>query len=348
MPAPRPLVVLEIGGNALGDGQLTAEMVRAAARLGAPAVKFQAFRARAFIHPSHPGFAELAREETPFAVLADAMELAHSLGIKAGLTVFDQEGVEFASRHDADFVKISSGDLTYHALLRLAAASGIPLALSTGASTQEEVEAALRVVAETGARLWSLLQCSSLYPTPPEAANLAVMDRWLGDGLPAGFSDHTLGVQGAFAALALGARLLEKHFTVDRALPGGDNFMSATPQEAAAIARRAAKAERAENAANAAGGAGGGADPRSTPYYGDPQKRLGPLERPELIRRAAVAARALSRGAPLHDEDLLFQRVPPPPGDEPLLRPDEPFAGRALVRPKEKGEPLLARDLASA
>jgi sialic acid synthase SpsE len=310
-------------------------MVRAAARAGAHAVKFQAFKTRNFIHRANPSYKELLAEETPFPLLKELAPLAHDLGLAFGITVFDEEGVELAANIGADFIKISSGDLTFHALIRAASLSGLPLALSTGASREREVEAALKVLSEAQKKPWSVLQCASLYPAPPESANLAVMDRWLKEKKPAGFSDHTPGVEGALAAISLGAKVLEKHFTTSKSLPGGDNFMSLEPSEAEELLKKARL------------GKAPGALPeeiRKSPYWGSDAKKPWPGERPDLIRRAAVASRFLAKGKVLKVTDAIFQRVAPPERGT-LVRPDSLWENRALTRSYAAGEPLLAEEL---
>jgi sialic acid synthase SpsE len=323
-PGRPALLVAEIGGNHGGDPALAAALVRAAAAAGAGAVKFQAYQAPALLSRASPYFEELAAEELSFESLASLVRLGRELGLATGLTVFDEAGLDLARTEGADFLKISSGDLTHHRLLARAAAAGLPVFISTGAGDETEVEAALKVLAP--ARL-VVLQCASLYPAPPDSANLAVMAGWLARGLAAGYSDHGLGLSAARLALALGARVLEKHFTLVRTLPGGDNFLSATPEEF----RRLADWEE-----------------EARILTGDRTKRVQPGEKDirPLIRRAVLAARALPAGTRLAPEDLALPR--PPAAGPGLWGPEglDLAIGRTLASPLAEDAPLTRADLA--
>ncbi|MDR3038741.1 MAG: N-acetylneuraminate synthase family protein [Candidatus Adiutrix sp.] len=327
-PGRPALLVAEIGGNHGGDPALAEILVRAAARAGAGAVKFQAYRARSFLSPLSPYYRDLAAEELPFATLAALVRLGQSLGLAAGLTVFDEEGLALAETAGADFLKISSGDLTHHRLLARAAEAGRPLFLSTGAGEEAEVEAALAVLAPVRERL-VVLQCTALYPAPPVSANLAVLARRLGCGPAAGYSDHVPGLDASRLALSLGALVLEKHFTTDRSRPGGDNALSATPEEFRQLADWAEEVVL---------------------LTGSPVKRVQPGEeavRP-LIRRALVLTRDRPAGAGLTSADLALKR--PPAAGPGLLGPDqlEPVLGRVLKRALAEGAALTKDDLADA
>lgn len=323
-PGRPALLAAEIGGNHAGDPELAGRMVEAAAACGAGAVKFQAYRTADFLSPLSPYYDELAAEELPFEQLAALLARARGLGLAAGLTVFDPSGLDLAREGRADFIKISSGDLNNGPLLEPAARAGRPLFVSTGAAEAGEVAEALELLAPARERL-VLLQCAALYPAPPEAANLEVMVDWLAAGLAAGYSDHVLGPAAAEAALTLGAQVLEKHFTLDRGLPGGDNAISAQPEEFARLANWAQLCLR---------------------LRGRGRKEPHPLEmamRP-LIRRAVTAARDLPAGHRLAAEDLALLRPPPAAeGLEPKQLPRLP--GRRLKRPLVKGAPLAWADL---
>lgn len=325
-PGRPALLTAEIGGNHGGDPELAGRMVRAAAESGAGAVKFQAYRTEAFLSPLNPYYNELAAEELAFTDLAVLADQAHRLGLACGLTVFDWSGLDLARDCRADYLKISSGDLTNPPLLELAARAGLPLFVSTGAAEAAEVDQALAALAPAEEVL--LMQCASLYPAPPEAANLEVMAGWLAAGRAAGYSDHCLGLEAAGAALALGALALEKHFTIDRALPGGDNEISATPEEMAQLARWAELAPILRGSGLKA-----------------PHQLEAPM-RP-LIRRAVVAASDLLAGQTLTADDLSLLRPPPGPG---LLEPKElpGLVGRILKRPLARGAALTRADLEEA
>lgn len=322
-PGRPALLVAEIGGNHGGDPALAAALVRAAAAAGAGGIKFQAYRASSLASRVSPYFKELAAEELSFDHLAALLRLGRALGLVTGLTVFDEAGLDLARTAGVDFLKIASGDLTHHRLLARAAALGKPVFISTGAGDETEVEAALAVLAPERT---VVLQCAALYPAPPASANLAVMAGWLARGLAAGYSDHALGLAAARLALALGARVLEKHFTLVRTLPGGDNPLSATPEEFRRLADWAEEVRL---------------------LTGEGIKRLQPGEeavRP-LIRRAVLAARNLPAGTRLALEDLALKR---PPAAGPALWGPEALdmaVGRRLKRSLAEDEPLTGADL---
>jgi sialic acid synthase SpsE len=330
------LLVLEIGGNHGGDGELLASMVREAARIGAKAVKFQAYRAKSFVHPQNPYYEELLAEETPYPLLEDTADLAKDLGLGFGITVFDAEGIELALKKKADFIKISSGDITYLPLIRLAAQSGLPLVISTGASHEFEVKRAFRIASLEESKLIFLLQCASLYPALPEALNLAVMDRWLKEGIRAGLSDHTLGVKAPLVAFDSGALMVEKHFTTDRSLPGGDNLMSVNPKDARKILTRMEKGGKNDLLPIES-------SPSQSPIWGSDEKKPHPLERPDLIRRGASAAKRLPKGRILRPEDLSFLRMGET--EDPLLGPETTLGEISLAKDLEPGEPVFLKDL---
>lgn len=317
-------LVAEIGGNHGGSEALASRMVEAAADCGVEAVKFQAYRTSAFLSRLSPYYDELAAEELSFEGLGRLVGQARRLGLAAGLTVFDPEGLDLARDCGADFIKISSGDLTWHGLIHRAARSGRPLFLSTGAADESEVVSALAAAGEAAGGL-AVLQCASLYPSPPEAVNLAVMACWLSEGLMAGYSDHTLGTAAAKLAIALGAVVVEKHFTIDRSLPGGDNSISGLPDEFRELVRWRDECRI---------------------MLGRPIKRPHDLEAPlrPAIRRAIVAARDLEPGRILTADDLRLKR---PPSSMEAPGPDslDLMTGRRLLKKVPEDAPVLLSDL---
>ncbi|UQZ89196.1 hypothetical protein C4J81_08290 [Deltaproteobacteria bacterium Smac51] len=321
------LLVAEIGGNHGGDPELARRMVQAAAEAGADAVKFQAYRSAAFMSRRNPYYEELESEELSYEDLAALMAAAHDHGLAAGLTAFDDEGVELAVSARAEFIKIASGDITHHRLLEKAARTDKPIFISTGASTQAEVDAAMDTLDKAKGRL-VVMQCASLYPAPLDSVDLAVMDRWLRSGVPAGYSDHTIGTTAARMAVTLGALVLEKHFTIDRDLPGGDNSISALPEDFRELADW--KALRVI-------------------MWGDDTKRIQPgeMEMRPVIRRAVVAKRDLPAGWKLTENDVALMR---PPRADGALGPN--YLGhvvrRTLKNGVNEGELISLADLADA
>jgi sialic acid synthase SpsE len=320
-------------------------MVIAAARCGFGLVKFQAYRTEEFLHRESPYFRDLKREELQFKDLAELARVAKGQGLKFGLTVFGQEGIDLAGETQCDYVKISSGDITNLPLLRKAANSCLPLVVSTGASTEAESMRALEIA---GKSLAAILQCSSLYPAPEPAVNLAVMDAWLQRGLKAGLSDHSLSIEPMKWAYLLGAAMIEKHFTLDRNLPGGDNDISLDPagmarliaclQERGAWGQESGPTDRAQAI---------GAIERM-PFWGQPGKTIQPGENQCLIRRHAVAARNLKKGQTLTPSLTLFQRLSPQALKwGPTLGPDRDLSALRLVHDIPAHNPIYIPDVES-
>ncbi len=244
-------IIAEAGVNHNGDLALARALVDAAAQAGADAIKFQSFKADRLVTRDAPK-AEYQKTTTGSADSQHAMlrrlelsETAHielqAYAMARGLvflsTPFDEESAALLAAIQVPAFKISSGELTNLPLLEEIARFGKPLLLSTGMATLEEVGAAVTAVRAIGAPV-ALLQCVSNYPAQPADTNLRAM-LTMRDvfAVPVGYSDHTLGNEISFAAVALGACILEKHLTLDRTMPGPDHAASAEPGELAALVR---------------------------------------------------------------------------------------------------------------
>jgi sialic acid synthase SpsE len=237
-PGSPPFFVAEIGGNHGGDPALARRMIDAALVSGAQAVKFQAYRTEDFLRGDSQYYRELAAEELNGEALAELAGYCRARGAIFLFSVFGPSDVDLAARLDLPAVKISSGDIDNLPLLEAAAGLGKPLILSTGAAYLNEVDTALELLRTKGADRIILLQCTSLYPCPDDQANIRVIPAFQARyRIPVGFSDHTLGVDIPLAAVALGASLVEKHFTIDHDLPGGDNDISCLPEEFVRLVR---------------------------------------------------------------------------------------------------------------
>ncbi len=243
------IIIAEAGVNHCGSLGRAVEMVRAAAEAGADYVKFQTFKAENLVSKSAPK-AEYQAENDPtsgntqlemlrrlelsdedFSRLADECK---KYGIGFLSTPFDFESIRKLAVLDMDFWKIPSGEVTDMPYLRAIAAYGKPVVMSTGMCTLPEVEAAVNVLCEAGLSRdkIALLHCNTQYPTPPSDVNLRAMSALKTLGCKTiGYSDHTLGIAVPVAAVALGAAIIEKHFTLDRSLPGPDHKASLTPAE---------------------------------------------------------------------------------------------------------------------
>lgn len=245
----KTIIIAEAGVNHCGSRERALEMVREAAKCGADYIKFQTFKADKLVCSSAPKadyqtdndptsgstqlemLRRLELTESDFAILADESKKA---GIGFLSTPFDFESIDFLATLDMDFWKVPSGEITNLPYLRRIASYGLPVVMSTGMSTLSEVSEAVNALCQAGLtkQQITLLHCNTQYPTPPSDVNLKAMDtlRQLGcNGV--GYSDHTLGTAVPLAAVARGACVIEKHFTLDRNLPGPDHKASITPSE---------------------------------------------------------------------------------------------------------------------
>lgn len=250
-------IIAEAGVNHNGDIATARLLVDMAADLGADAVKFQSFTPERIATHTSP-LADYQRDgihpdETMQEMLSELVlsndahrelkDHAREKGLIFLSSPFDEERSDFLAELGVPAIKLGSGELTNLPLLRHVAAKGLPVILSTGMATLEEVREAVRVFAGTRSAV-ALMHCTSTYPTLPEDANLraikTLMDRF---ALPIGYSDHTEGHVAATAAAALGACVLEKHITLDRSMPGPDHRASADPEMFAQYVKRVREAE---------------------------------------------------------------------------------------------------------
>jgi N,N'-diacetyllegionaminate synthase len=285
-------VVAEAGVNHNGDVALALALVDAAADAGADAVKFQTFSTDALVSRAAPkagyqvettGAGEsqrdmLARLELTLDDFGRVQERCAKRSVVFFSAPFDEASADALQRLAAPIFKIPSGEITNLPFLRHVAAKRRPMIVSTGMSTLAEVAEALVAIRAAGDPPVALLQCVSAYPAPPAEMNLRAMDT-LRDRfrVPVGLSDHTLGLEVALAAVARGAAIVEKHLTLDKAMPGPDHRASLDPGELAALVRGIRTVESA---------------------LGDGDKRPAPseLDTRRVARKSLVAARPLRAG----------------------------------------------------
>lgn len=323
-------IVAEAGVNHNGSLDMARKLIDVAAQAGADAVKFQTFRAEKVISAFAPKATyqlettdasesqlEMAKRlELSFAAFRELENYCHHQGILFMSTPFDEESADFLDDVGVPVFKIPSGEITNLPFLAYIARKGKPMIVSTGMSTLEEVKTAVRVIQETGNQDMVLLHCTSSYPADPAESNLRAMEVMRSAlGLPVGYSDHTPGIEVALAAVALGACVIEKHFTLDRALPGPDHRASTDPQELSLLVRAIRRVERA---------------------LGDGGKRPMPSEMNTrmVARRSIVAARAISAGTRLSESDLALKR----PGTGLASEHLPNVIGRVTVRPLSRDE----------
>ncbi len=300
MARTRTFVIAEAGVNHNGDTALARALVDAAVAAGADAVKFQTFAVDRLV-TREAATAEYQQRATggkqsQYEMLA-RLELSpadHDMlfaycakaGIEFMSTPFDPESARFLKRLGVRRIKISSGDVTNLPMLEVVGTLGLPVILSTGMADMAEVEGAVATLRRAGVTDLAVLQCVSNYPADPALTNLRVMDTYArAFGTPVGLSDHSPGLAVAIAATARGAAYIEKHFTLDRALPGPDHQASLLPDELRALVAAIREVESA---------------------LGDGVKRPAASELPvrDVARKSLVAARDLPGGVMLTREDL--------------------------------------------
>jgi len=291
--AERVFVVAEIGNNHEGDFGRAKEMVHRAVESGVDAVKFQTFKTEWFTSPTDPArIKRLKGFELTYDQFAELAQLTRSLGAMFMSTPFELESARFLTGI-CDALKIASGDNDYWDLVRFCAASELPLVVSSGMSTLAETKKLVGVLREARPEnaSFALLHCVSAYPAPPEQANLRAIPLLAQElGCEVGYSDHTLGIETCTAAVALGARVIEKHFTLSHTLSDfRDHQLSADPAEMTELVKRIRLVE---------------------PLLGAGTKELQPgeIEVAKAARRSAAAARDLKAGHVVTREDLTFLR----------------------------------------
>lgn len=331
-------IIAEIGVNHNGNPALARRMIDAAAAAGADCVKFQTFRAEEFMADrtmmysyrsrgrtvTENMFDMFKRLELPLKAYRALFAHARRRGVVPMTSVADAESLALARAAGAPALKLSSEDLINLPLVELAARSGMPLIFSTGMADAEEVGDALKILRRRRARKAAFLHCVSAYPTPDAEANLA---RIAGlkelTGAPVGYSDHTEGVEACVAAVALGACILEKHFTLDPNLPGPDQALSSGPAEFTRLVAAVRRVERMRGSA--------AVEPA------DIERRVSRRE----FRRSLVAARDLPAGHRLRRGDLLLKR----PGTGLRARDAGLLVGKILRRGVKTDRPVRVRDL---
>ena len=331
-PDQPPFVIAELSGNHNGSLERALQLVQAAADAGADAVKLQTYTADTItIDHQGPGFRIesglwagrtlhdlYAEAATPYAWHEPLFARARSLGLIPFSSPFDETAVELLEQLDAPAFKIASFEATDLPLIRRAARSGRPLIISTGMTSPAEIAEAAAAARGEGAPV-ALLHCVSAYPASYADANLRMVQRLADDfDCVAGLSDHTPGTAAATAAVALGASIIEKHFTLSRADGGPDAAFSLEPDELAQLVRDCANAWSALGAAD---------------------YRRGEVETGNRqFRRSLYVVRDVARGSVVTADDV--RSIRPGFGLEPKHLPQ--VLGRVARRNLQRGEPFAA------
>lgn len=302
------LIIAEAGVNHNGDIELAKNLVRVAASAGADIVKFQTFNASSLV-ASGAQKAQYQEKKTgtgdQLGMIKDLelslddhhtlAGLAAMLGITFLSTPFDKGSVDLLDAFDLPFYKIPSGELTNAPLLKYIARKGKPVVMSTGMAELDEIQAAIDVLEHSGLQRKdiTLLKCTTDYPTPYfDAQLLAMLTLKEKFGTTVGYSDHTSGIEVPIAATALGAKVIEKHITLDRGLPGPDHSASIEPSELARMVMSIRNIEKALG------------DGSISPTPTEVQNRI-------VARKSIHTAHPIEKGEILRTEDLVMKR----PGD---------------------------------
>jgi N,N'-diacetyllegionaminate synthase len=328
-PKSPVFIIAEAGSNHNGDLSLGKQLIDAAADIGADAVKFQKFTTEELVLPDAPKaqyqvkttgdgenqYEMLKRLELSAEVFGELARHAEKRGILFFASVFDFPSVDFVVSARLPTIKIGSGDTNNYPLIRHVAKTGLPVLLSTGMSTLQEVKQAVDCVRSTGNQQLLLFHCVSSYPAQASAANLKVMHTLSKFGCPVGYSDHTPGIAVALASVALGAVSIEKHFTIDKSLPGPDHSMSMDPDEFRALVKGVREVEAS---------------------LGAPMKRVLDAEKDilRIARKSLVARVSIPAGTVLKPEMIAIRR--PAGGLEPKFF--DKIVGKKIVKSLAAGQ----------
>lgn len=303
----KTLIIAEAGVNHNGSLVLAKQLIDKAVEAGVDIIKFQTFKAEKLVSKTARQAEYQQRNigkegDTQLSMLkklelteqdhAELIAYCREKGIRFFSTAFDMESIEYLHSLNLGLWKIPSGEITNYPYLRKIARYHEPVILSTGMCELSDIEAAVKVLMAFGVQKEqiTILHCNTEYPTPFEDVNLKAMHE-MGEkfGCPIGYSDHTRGIEVPIAAVALGATVIEKHFTLDKHMEGPDHKASLEPDELKAMVCAIRNIELA---------------------LGSGHKTISPSERKniEIARKSIVAARAIKKGEMLTEENLTVKR----------------------------------------
>ena len=306
MKKPKTTIIAEAGVNHNGSMEMAKKMIDVAVEAGADIVKFQTFKAETLVTQSADK-AEYQKNltdasESQFDIIKkleldrnaheELVTYCNQKNIQFLSTAFDHDSIDMLAQLDMPLYKIPSGEITNLPYLRHIGNMGKPIIMSTGMANLEEVRASLYILVESGAKKEkiTILHCNTEYPTPMEDVNLKAM-LTIRDELDVavGYSDHTLGIEIAVAAVAMGATVIEKHFTLDRTLPGPDHAASLEPEELKAMVSAIRNIEKA---------------------MGEGVKRPSPSETKNIpiVRKSIVAKNTIKKGERFSENNLTVKR----------------------------------------
>ena len=301
----KTLIIAEAGVNHNGSMEMAKQLIDAAAVAGVDYVKFQTFKAEKLVTKDakqaeyqqrnaadDSQYAMLKKLEMSEAQHEELIAYCQKKGVKFLSTAFDMESVEYLHSLRLGLWKIPSGEITNYPYLKAIAQYGEPVILSTGMCEMEDVHNAVEVLCKHGLKKEQItvLHCNTEYPTPMQDVNLRAMQEIKNAiEVKVGYSDHTQGIEVPIAAVALGAEAIEKHFTLDRTLPGPDHKASLEPNELKAMIDAIRNIEQA---------------------LGDGNKHVSNSERKNIAiaRKSIIAARDIKQGETLTEENLTTKR----------------------------------------
>lgn len=304
MTMKKIFIIAEAGVNHNGSTEIAKKLVDVAVKAGADAVKFQTFQVKNLLceKTKKPEYQVrmTGGEETQYEMLRK-LELSHEAhfelldycktkGILFLSTPFDIESIEFLDRLGINILKIPSGEITNYPYLKRIGEKKKDVILSTGMSQMEEVKEAVRVLKENGAKEVTILHCNTEYPTPMKDVNLLAMKTMEKElQLPVGYSDHTEGIEAAIGAAALGAAVIEKHFTLDKNMEGPDHKASLEPDELKEMVCSIRNIELA---------------------LGDGKKITSESEKKniEFVRKSIVASKKIEKGEAFSEDNITTKR----------------------------------------
>lgn len=332
------LIIADIGGNFDGNLDKAKKLALAVKEAGGDVVKIQSFKAKKIV--SGKGFGSMKLKgvhgswgrpieevfkdaEFPREWHKEFFDYCKKIGIAASSSPYDYEAVDLMEKLGVDFYKIGSGDITWLEMIEYIAKKGKPVILAAGAATLAEIDEAVATIKATGNKDFALMQCITNYPSKIESANINVLHTFRNAfDVIVGYSDHTPGDTVVLGAVALGAKVIEKHFTLNKQDKGPDHPHSMEPQEFAAMVRRIREMEAA---------------------LGSSHKEVVAEESETVIvqRRGLCAAKPLKKGSKLKLADIIELR--PALGIPPKHKKD--LVGKLVARNLEAGEPIKWQDV---
>ena len=331
----RTFIIAEAGVNHNGDVKLAKKLIDVAKDAGADAVKFQTFKAEEVVtsQGKKADYQHRSKEKTQYEMLKnlelsfdefrELNEYCDNKDIEFISTPYDTKSVEFLNEIGVKRFKVASADLINKPLIEAIAKTEKQIILSTGMAALGEIERTISLINAFGNTDIILLHCTTSYPTPYDQVNMNVLDTLKkAFGLPVGYSDHTLGIEISVMAVSLGAKVIEKHFTLDRTMEGPDHFASLEPHELKNMVEAIRNVEKA---------------------FGSKRKEITVEEKKNIffMRRSVHASKDMEQGETMKENNIKITR--PFDGIEPWFL--ESILGKKIKNNVKKDEPIKWGDL---